>query len=90
VNVSGSVKGINLANIVKDLRINEETGQPILNESIEKLKDLVKKDAVDSIELLIETMELINLECKKVCRKFRIKEKLNIILFCFLTIVNTP
>lgn len=31
-------QGINLANIIKDLRLNEETGKPVLVESIEKLK----------------------------------------------------
>lgn len=33
-------QGINLANIIKDLKINEETGKPILNETIEKLKTI--------------------------------------------------
>uniref|UniRef100_A0A336LQR2 CSON009516 protein n=1 Tax=Culicoides sonorensis TaxID=179676 RepID=A0A336LQR2_CULSO len=31
-------QGVNLANIIKDLAINSETGVPTLNESIEKLK----------------------------------------------------
>lgn len=31
-------QGINLANIIKDLAINEETGKPVLNETIDKLK----------------------------------------------------
>lgn len=33
-------QGINLANIIKDLAINEETGRPVLNETLENLKEL--------------------------------------------------
>lgn len=33
-------QGINLANIIKDLTINEETGRPVLNEVLEHLKEL--------------------------------------------------
>lgn len=44
-------QGINLANIIKDLSINEETGRPVLNETIEKLKSLSSSDNFDKIEL---------------------------------------
>lgn len=33
-----NAQGINLANIIKNLSINEESGRPILIETIEKLK----------------------------------------------------
>lgn len=36
-------QGINLANIIKDLNINETTGQPVLNESIDLLKNHLEK-----------------------------------------------
>lgn len=52
-------QGINLANIIKDLAINEETGKPVLNETIDKLKTIIaKKDIVDADELpkLLDTI----------------------------------
>ena len=39
-------QGVNLANIIKDLTINETTGQPVLNESINCLKNHVEKTKV--------------------------------------------
>lgn len=33
-------QGINLANIIKDLAINETTGRPVLNETIDRLKEI--------------------------------------------------
>lgn len=52
-------QGINLANIIKDLNINEDTGRPILLETIESLKTSDKRDA--QIELLIT----LALECRQ-------------------------
>lgn len=45
-------QGINLANIIKDLSINESTGQPVLNETIKSLKDHAEKTTIlDPVEL---------------------------------------
>lgn len=45
-------QGINLANIIKDLTINETTGLPVLNESINFIKDHVEQIKVlDPAEL---------------------------------------
>lgn len=33
-------QGINLANIIKDLRINEKSGNPVLNDTIDQLKHI--------------------------------------------------
>lgn len=45
-------QGINLANIIKDLTINEETGVPIMNEAIDALKGHVEKTKLlDASEL---------------------------------------
>ncbi|XP_055379864.1 armadillo repeat-containing protein 6 homolog [Condylostylus longicornis] len=56
---------INLANIIKDLTINDETGVPILNECIHKLKSHID----DGIKLnendLIENLKILESECKK-------------------------
>lgn len=45
-------QGVNLANLIKDFSINEKTGQPVLNETIESLKNHQEKKVVlDSTEL---------------------------------------
>lgn len=51
-------QGINLANIIKDLTINEETGNPILNETIEQLKTIAGNGDVNAADLpkLLETL----------------------------------
>lgn len=53
-------QGINLANIIKDLTINEETGKPLLNETIDKLKTVADtaNDNVnfDELSKLLETL----------------------------------
>lgn len=51
-------QGINLANIIKDLNINEETGKPVLNETIEQLKTISSGGDLSSSELpkLLETL----------------------------------
>lgn len=52
-------QGINLANIIQDLTINEETGKPVLNETIDKLKTIcADSDNVNDDELskLLETL----------------------------------
>lgn len=51
-------QGINLANIIKDLTINEETGNPILNETIEHLKIISDNGDITAANLpkLLETL----------------------------------
>lgn len=51
-------QGINLANIIKDLTINEETGNPILNETIEQLKTIAGNGDINATDLpkLLETL----------------------------------
>lgn len=56
-------QGINLANIIKDLTINEETGRPVLNETIEKLKEL-STDA-SKHEEIIKLLDYFSSECVK-------------------------
>lgn len=55
-------QGCNLSNIIKDLRINQETGRPILSETVEQLIAFQRTDSNDN-----ELMELLNAlmtECK--------------------------
>lgn len=51
-------QGINLANIVKDLSINEETGRPVLNETIDRLKEIPLATSLtgDEIPKLLDTL----------------------------------
>lgn len=51
-------QGINLANIIKDLSINEETGKPVLNETIEQLKAISTGDDIssDQVPKLLATL----------------------------------
>lgn len=57
-------QGINLANIIKDLTINEETGKPVLNETIDKLKTAV--DAANdnvNVDELTSLLDALAKEC---------------------------
>lgn len=56
-------QGINLANIIKDLNINEETGKPVLNETIEQLKAIAANGDVGATELP-KLLETLSDECK--------------------------
>lgn len=51
-------QGINLANIIKDLSINEATGRPILNETIDQLKEISFETSLngDEIPKLLDTL----------------------------------
>lgn len=51
-------QGINLANIIRDLTINEESGNPILNETIERLKTISTAGDIASVDLpkLLDTL----------------------------------
>lgn len=53
-------QGINLANIIKDLSINEDSGRPILLETVEKLKST---DSALSTADLIELLKTLSIEC---------------------------
>lgn len=55
-------QGINLANIIKDLSINEDTGRPILNETIEKLNEL-STDSKPDPEELVKLLDVLASEC---------------------------
>lgn len=58
-------QGINLANIIKDLSINEESGRPILNESIENMKMHISGEEKLNNADLIKNVEIFEAECKK-------------------------
>ncbi|XP_055854103.1 armadillo repeat-containing protein 6 homolog [Episyrphus balteatus] len=57
-------QGINLANIIKDLAINKETGVPILNEAIDHLKTHIGEKSTDTKQLL-NYLTVLDDECKK-------------------------
>ncbi|XP_034111731.1 armadillo repeat-containing protein 6 homolog [Drosophila albomicans] len=57
-------QGINLANIIKDLAINNETGRPIINETLDKIKTLISQKSEDTQQLL-ELITVLDLECQK-------------------------
>lgn len=53
-----------MANIIKDLNINAETGKPILNESIENLKIHLESNSKEE-EPLLEYLKSVEEECQK-------------------------
>uniref|UniRef100_A0A1Q3F454 Armadillo repeat-containing protein 6 n=1 Tax=Culex tarsalis TaxID=7177 RepID=A0A1Q3F454_CULTA len=56
-------QGINLANIIKDLNVNPETGVPVLNEAVEYLRTC-ELTAVSSKELVCNHLATVVAECK--------------------------
>lgn len=58
-------QGINLANIIKDLSLNEETGKPCLNEAVDQLKDHISGTSVLDTEQLLNCLSLLETECTK-------------------------
>lgn len=50
-------QGINLANIIRDLSINEATGRPVLNETIDRLREISSETSLggDEISKLFDT-----------------------------------
>jgi hypothetical protein len=58
-------QGINLANIIKNLTINEETGNPVMNESIDALKAHVSGEKVLSECDLEKQLEILTSELQK-------------------------
>ncbi|XP_075166904.1 armadillo repeat-containing protein 6 homolog [Haematobia irritans] len=57
-------QGINLANIIKNLDINTETGKPILNETIDELKQYVDQKSTEK-EKLLDILKTLEAECQK-------------------------
>lgn len=57
-------QGINLANIIKDLAINKETGIPLLNEAIDHIKTHIGEKSTDTKPLL-NYLAVLDDECKK-------------------------
>lgn len=58
-------QGINLANIIKDLSINEETGVPIMNETIDALKAHVDKSKILDVTELDKKLDVLTTELSK-------------------------
>lgn len=58
-------QGINLANIIKDLSLNEETGEPLLNEAIDCLKQHISGAKCLNDESLLEKLDVLTVECSK-------------------------
>ncbi|CRK96437.1 CLUMA_CG009853, isoform A, partial [Clunio marinus] len=58
-------QGVNLANIIKDLTINETTGQPILSETIEKIKNCVNNPYDQSDGDLEKALDVLISELSK-------------------------
>ncbi|KAH8357807.1 armadillo repeat-containing protein 6 homolog [Drosophila serrata] len=57
-------QGINLANIIKDLSINPQTGKPVINETVDKIKEHIGQKAGDSAQLLGQ-LDTLTAECQK-------------------------
>lgn len=58
-------QGINLANIIKDLSINEETGLPVIGEAIESLRLHVSGEVLLDKFNLIKHLKVLKTECDK-------------------------
>jgi len=44
------LQGINLANIIKDLSVNPQTGQPVINETVDKIKEHIGQKLEETTE----------------------------------------
>jgi len=60
-----TAQGVNLANIIKDLTINEQTGQPVLNEIAESLKNHAEKTKVLEPQELEKQLDIFTAEINK-------------------------
>lgn len=58
-------QGINLANIIKNLSINEETGKPMLDETVKQLKDYVSGTCTLDDDELVKCLSIVEEECRK-------------------------
>lgn len=59
------IQGINLANIIIDLKLNNETGEPILNESIRMINSHISGEKTLTDALLLENLSILKIECEK-------------------------
>lgn len=59
-------QGINLGNIITDLNLNAETGEPIIVECIQKLEKHSKEEIQLKDDHLIECLNALTKECEKV------------------------
>lgn len=59
-------QGINLGNIITDLNLNAETGEPIIVECIQKLEKHSKEEIKLKDDHLIECLNALTKECEKV------------------------
>lgn len=57
-------QGINLANIIKDLSINQDTGRPIMNETIDRMKEISFETSLSGDELP-KLLQVLAEECAK-------------------------
>lgn len=57
-------QGINLANIIKDLSINPESGKPVINETVDQIKEHIGQKTVSTAQLL-EQLTILDAECAK-------------------------
>lgn len=57
-------QGINLANIIKDLSINQDTGRPVLNETIDRLKEISIETSLSGGEVP-KLLKALAEECSK-------------------------
>lgn len=57
-------QGINLANIIKDLSINQESGRPVLNETIDRLKEISFETSLSGDEVP-KLLQILAEECAK-------------------------
>lgn len=58
-------QGVNLANIIKDLQINEETGRPVITEAIDALKAHLSGEKKLPVDTEVENLQILESECKK-------------------------
>lgn len=83
-------QGINLANIIKDLSINEESGRPVLSETIEQLRDISKQTKAGDDEETIRLLDVLANECAKSIPhrvvRMRVLCRRRFFLSCFLLI----
>lgn len=60
-----SAQGVNLANIIKDLTINEKTGQPVLNEIANCLKNHAERTQVMEPQELEKQLDILTADLNK-------------------------
>lgn len=58
-------QGVNLANIIKDLSINEKTGRPEVTEAISALKAHLSGENQLPVDSTIKNLQILESECKK-------------------------